>query len=320
MQWGLIGTGGHAERIAAAIGKTRGERLAGVVGSSPDKAAAFVARTGVGVVFPTLEALLQDAAIEAIFIATPNERHRLETEQAAAAGKHVLVEKPMALTADDCQSMIAKCRAAGVKLGIGFQARHHPVHREIRRAIAEGELGDLVLLQGEWLTAYPPWRNWRADPARAGSDVLGAVGVHVLDLLSFLAGADVVEPAAIVDTSPETRMDQTLAVSLRFENGCLGAATMTRRSRAPFNVVRALGTRGTITGIGTLGMVPTGRMQKSDGSQIAETTLPVPDLLAVQFDAFAHAVATDTEPSASGTDGLNSVLLSERLLRRPGSG
>lgn len=258
--------------------------------------------------------MLADKAIDAVFVATPNDHHREEVLQAAAAGKHVLVEKPMALTSTDCEAMIQGCARAGVALGVGFQQRHAPVHREMRRLMAEGVLGEIVLVRGEWHTAYPAWQNWRADPARAGSDILAAVGVHVFDLLSFLTRSAVRDVASLVDIGSDTGLDQTLATALRYESGAMGTVTITRRARSVMNSVFVLGTKGQATGVGTLGMAPTGRLETVIEGKAAERVLPVVDLYATQFEAFSDAVAKGQAPSADGHDGLASVLLADRLL------
>ena len=315
MRWGIVGAGLHAEqRIVPALAKTKAERLHGVVGSGEAAATAFSQRVGSPRVYASIEALVADPAIDAVFITTPNDQHRRQTEIAAAGGKHVLVEKPMALNEADCQAMIDAARKAGVRLGVGFQARHHPVHRAIRELVAAGELGDVVLVRGEWHSSYGPWKNWRADPKRAGSDILGAVGVHVLDLMCWLAGAEVRDVSALVDRSPETGQDQTVACTLAFANGAIGTATFTRRSMWPLNSINVWGTKGTASGVGTLGMSPSALLRRTTGPQIEDTTLPVPDLYAAQFEAFAGAVARGEEPSASGLDGLRSAQLVERIL------
>ncbi len=217
MRWGIVGAGLHAEqRIVPAFAKTKAERLHGVVGSSEAAATAFSQRVGSPRVYASIEALAADPAIDAVFITTPNDQHRRQTEIVAAAGKHVLVEKPMALSEADCRAMIDAAQKARVRLGVGFQARHHPVHRAIRELVAAGELGDVVLVRGEWHSSYGPWKNWRADPRRAGSDVLGAIGVHVLDLMCWLAGAEVRDVSALVDrcgrdrTGPDDRLHARL--------------------------------------------------------------------------------------------------------------
>jgi len=313
MRWGLIGTGWHARaKIAPALAASG--QLAGVVASSPDKAAAFVEEVGAGRPYPSLAAMLADPTIDAVFVATPNDLHLEQVLATAAAGKHVLVEKPMAPDRRQCRQMIQACHQADARLGVGFQLRHHPVHREIARLVRAGALGEIVLLRAEWHTAYGPWRNWRADPARAGSDVLGAVGVHVFDLLCALADAEVAEVSALVDRDPATGMEQTLAASLRFADGIIAQGSITRRARGPMPSVQVLGTEGSAIGVGTLGMAPTGRLLVTRGDATEEQALPVPDLYAAQFEAFAQAVAAGREPDASGTDGLRSVLLGARLL------
>lgn len=314
MRWGLIGTGMHAaQKIAPALAALPEEHLHGVVGSTPEKSKSFTEAHG-GIAYPTLAAMLADKMVEAVFVATPNDRHPDEVLQAASAGKHVLVEKPMALTPADCEAMIGGCARAGVALGVGFQQRHAPVHREIRRLISEGTLGEIVLVRGEWHTAYPAWRNWRADQARAGSDILAAVGVHVFDLLSFLTGSAVRDVASLVDIGSDTGLDQTLATALRYESGAMGTVTITRRARSVMNSVFVLGTKGQASGIGTLGMAPTGRLETVIEGKVEERTFPVVDLYGAQFEAFSAAVAKGQAPSADGRDGLTSVLLADRLL------
>lgn len=317
MKWAIAGPGAHAlQRIVPALAASGTDTLVGAAGSSEQKAAAFAQKAG-GKGYASYEALLADPDVEAVFITTPNDQHLDQTVAAAKAGKHVLVEKPMALSVADCEAMIAACADAGVALGLGFQQRHAPVHREMRRLVESGALGDIVLVRGEWHTAYPAWTNWRADPKKAGSDILSAVGVHVFDLLSFLIDSDVAETAQIVDYSDETGFDQTIAAALRYDSGAIGTVTLTRRAKTLENSVFVLGTKGSATGVATLGMAPTGRLATViDG--VAETRdFPVIDLYAAQFAAFADKVAKGQTPNASGLDGLKSVALCERLLDKP---
>ncbi len=136
MRWGLIGTGLHAQqRVAPALARTRAERLHGVVGSSAGKAAGFVEKFPGTIVYSGLAAMLADPAIDAVFVSTPNDEHRVPTEAAAAAGKHVLVEKPMALTrdrlrGDDRRLPACRCEArrwlpAQAQSGASAAARPH---------------------------------------------------------------------------------------------------------------------------------------------------------------------------------------------------
>ena len=316
LNWGIIGAGSHVQQhIIPALRKTARGRVAGIVGSTPERGRAVAERLGLPKAYPSIEAMLEDPTVQAVFIATPNYLHAPQTCLAAAAGKHVLVEKPMALSVSECQEMIAACRAAGVKLGVGFHARHHPVHQELRRLISTGELGQVVLLRGEWHSSYGVWSGWRGDPEQAGADVLVNVGVHVLDLLGYLAGSEVVDVAAHVVRSAESGLDETIACSMTFASGAMATATMTRRSAWPLNSVHVWGTEGSAGGVGTLGMQPRGTLRRTRGTDVQDSEFPVPDLYAEQFDAFAEAVATDRDPNASGEDGLRSVALCEQLLQ-----
>ncbi|MDN5929261.1 MAG: Gfo/Idh/MocA family oxidoreductase, partial [Hyphomicrobiales bacterium] len=180
--------------------------------------------------------------------------------------------------------------------------------------IRDGVLGEIVLVRGEWHTAYPAWKNWRADPARSGSDVLGAVGVHVFDLLNYLLEADAESIEARVNRDPRSGLDSTIAAVIGYDNGTTGAVTITNRARSLVNSVHVLGTKGSAVGVGTLGMAPTGRLDLVIDGKEERRELPVVDLSAVQFEAFSRACATGETPNASGTDGLNSIALTRRIL------
>src|SRR2546423_8542842 len=127
--WGLVGAGRHARnRVAPAIVAAPGGRLVGVVGREPSRAAEFAAHFGAQP-YASLAELLTDPAIQAVYLVTPNDLHAPQTLEAAAAGRHVLCEKPMALSPAECRAMVQACRSAGVKLGVGFHLRQHEAHR-----------------------------------------------------------------------------------------------------------------------------------------------------------------------------------------------
>jgi 1,5-anhydro-D-fructose reductase (1,5-anhydro-D-mannitol-forming) len=315
MKWGIVGAGAHAaNNVAPGLANSRDNQLAGILGSSIEKSMAFAGAYPDARAYQSYEEMLSDRAIEAVFVTTPNDLHCIHTKMAAAAGKHVLVEKPMALNAGECQSMIDACAEAGISLGVGFHLRHHPVHIELKRMIEAGELGELVLVCSQWHTRYDAWTNWRADAERAGSDVLSAVGVHVLDLMGYLVGSDVDDVKSVVCNGADTGRDTTIAAALLFQSGVAGTATMTRRSPTPANGIWVFGTRGMAGSPSSLGMGSNGRMTVAIDGKNAESVLPMPDLFGAQFDAFSQAVDAGRMPSASGAVGLASVKLSNRIL------
>src|SRR5579859_7980116 len=141
--WGLIGLGKIAQvRIAPAFARSPTEHLVAVAGRDPARTAAFAAQHSAAP--QTIAGLLADPTITAVYIAAANDLHAEYTLAAAAAGKHVLCEKPLARTAEEAEAMIVACRAAGVSLGTAFMMRFHPVHQAIRDLIAAGTLGKLL--------------------------------------------------------------------------------------------------------------------------------------------------------------------------------
>jgi 1,5-anhydro-D-fructose reductase (1,5-anhydro-D-mannitol-forming) len=200
--WAIITTGLHADvKIAPALNATPDAELVAVYSRDQGRAEAFAQKHGAKAAYSDLEALLRDPRVGAVFIASPNALHATQTLAAARAGKHVLVEKPMATTLDDAVAMVRACRKAGVKLGVGYHLRQHPGQRAAQRLIAEGVLGTVALAQGQWgfgvrgQNGPPPrtgLRQWWDDPELiGGASTMMGTGVHVIDLLRFVLGQEV---------------------------------------------------------------------------------------------------------------------------------
>ena len=166
MGWGVVGAGTIADReFAPAIAAHDGATLAGVVSRDADRAAAFCGRHG-GIAHSSLSSLLADDAVGAVYIATPNALHCSQAIEALDAGKHVLVEKPMALDTGEAREMVAAARARNRLLGVAFHLRHKPSNLAAREAVARGEIGELRLIQahlGAGRSIFP-YDGWRRDP------------------------------------------------------------------------------------------------------------------------------------------------------------
>ena len=140
--WGIVSTGRHPDtKMAPAINAADGASLAAVMSRDMGRAEAFAQKHGSASAYDDLDALLRDPAVDVVYIASPNALHAEQAVRAAEAGKHVLVEKPMALSVDDAQRMIDACDSAGVRLGVGFHLRAHEGHQRLRTLVADGALG-----------------------------------------------------------------------------------------------------------------------------------------------------------------------------------
>ena len=193
MRWGIAGLGGMGDRFAAALRETPDNELVAVAGRDARRARAFAERHGAGASYDVYEQMLADERVDVVYIATPNALHASQTLLALRAGKHVLVEKPMALSLADARQMAAEARAQSRLLGVGFHLRHHPVHLEMVRRLRSGEAGRPLVVEALWGAggADIPRDIWQMDPELAGLGSLGGLGVHLVDLLLWIADDEV---------------------------------------------------------------------------------------------------------------------------------
>jgi len=217
--WAIVGLGKHADAyLAPAIQKAPSARLAAVCSRDRAKAEAFAAKHGADRAYGSFDELLSDPAVEVVHIASPNSLHADQTVQAARAGKHIMCEKPMSLTVADGERMVEICRSHRVKLGVGFQNRHHPAHQEARRLIVEGAVGEITHAVAQYGHGFisRSLSGWRADPAMAGGGSLMGSGLHCLDLLRFLLGKEVEEVVAATDMGqPDRPVDEVVLAILK---------------------------------------------------------------------------------------------------------
>jgi predicted dehydrogenase len=185
---GLLGCGFFGRALAGGIAAIPGARIHAVADVSMDAAVATGAALSAVVMSP--EALLASDDIDAVLIATPNDLHREPVLAACAAGKHVFVEKPMALSPADCADMIAAADAAGVKLVVGHILRTLPASLRLKGMLETNALGRLSAAEGSLARWVRPTESpadwWKKDPSRTGGELLHEI--HILDLLCWLLG------------------------------------------------------------------------------------------------------------------------------------
>src|SRR3972149_3048745 len=148
--WAVVGLGSHARaRFLPALQRSRTAKLLGVY-TRNEAVKSVVANEYAVRGYQTLESLLADPEIDVVYLATPHDLHAQQTLLCAAAGKHVLVEKPMALSVAEAASMVEACARANVNLFVGFQLRHHPAHLHAPALIAAGGIGGVVHVNARW--------------------------------------------------------------------------------------------------------------------------------------------------------------------------
>jgi predicted dehydrogenase len=190
IRWGMIGCGDVTEvKSGPGFYKAEHSTLLGVTNRTLSKAQSYARRHGVPRVYPDAAALLADPEIDAVYIATPPSEHKALTLQAAAAGKHVYVEKPMGMNHAECLEMIAACEKAGVRLFVAFYRRAMPRFLKVKEWIEQGAIGDVCtvsVLQRQKPAPEelsPATLPWRVRGEISGGGKVLDMGVHVLDIL-----------------------------------------------------------------------------------------------------------------------------------------
>lgn len=183
LRWGIVGTGGFATSIFAPTLLAAGQDLVGAAGSSPEGSRRFAEEHGCARSYASVEQLLSDPTLDAVWVASPNHRHEAHVTAALAQGKHVLAEKPLATTAAAADRVAAHAARAGRCLAVGYQGRFHPANRELIDLVRSGRLGALALIHVRWLTQYPALpRQWRQQRDTSGGWALMDIGTHLFDI------------------------------------------------------------------------------------------------------------------------------------------
>jgi predicted dehydrogenase len=256
---GVVGVGfigvAHVEAL-----RRIGVNVVGVVGSTPERARAKAEAANLPDVYASYDALLADPDVHAVHITSPNDAHADQVRAALAAGKHVVCEKPLALTSADTADLVARADASGLVHAVCFNIRFYPVCHQARAMVLAGDVGEPRFVTGgylqDWLLLDTDW-NWRLEPERAGElRAVADIGSHWLDLMRFVTGRDVeavcadlhtlvpvrhrpvgeVETFAAAGADDVTRVDVAMTsddaagILLRFEGGARGMVAISQVS------------------------------------------------------------------------------------------
>ena len=270
----VVGTGFigvvHVEAL-----RRLGVEVAGIVGSSPERAAEKARAAGLPAAYPSYEAMLEDPAVDVVHLTTPNHLHHAQVRDALAAGKHVVCEKPLAMNSEETADLVRLAEESGLVHAVNFNIRFYAQNQEARARVQSGEIGDVHLISGgylqDWLLLDTDW-NWRLDPAAGGSlRAVGDIGSHWLDLVTFITGRHVEAVMADLTTFVKVRKQPTGPVET-YSGATAGEAVDT-----PMETEDAAGLMLRLTGgaraVATISQVSAGRRNRLsweiDGSQRA---------------------------------------------------
>lgn len=252
--FGIVGAGLIAPFHLNAIRDSRGGTAVGVFDINRERAAAIAEKFSIRV-FDSLQEMLDDPAVHVICVATPNHLHRDAVVRAAGAGKHVLTEKPPAMTLKETDEMIDACRDARVRLGCFVQCRVRDAIRAMKGALKAGRFGTLLRADAS-MKWFRPQEYYTADPwrgqKRSGSGVTVAQGFHYIDLLQHLAGpARTVEARMINIGHPGVNVEDDVVAHLHYAGGAQGFVHLSTALWPGLDIrVELHGTHGTAVMVG----------------------------------------------------------------------
>ncbi len=310
MRWALIGASTiAAQYMIRAIRADKGNDIARVISGSAKRGAEYALEHGIPVSSTDLAEALADPSVDAVYISTTNEKHLPQAKAAIAAGKHVLCEKPLAMSIADAAVMAGAAEKAGLVFATNHHLRCSGSHRAVRALIASGRIGKVLSLRIFHAVHLPEnLQGWRINSAEAGGGVIPDITVHDADVTRFL-----------LDEDPETVVAQMTAsgMGLGVEDSAMsiwtmpsGAMVMSHESFThPFagSGFEVHGTDGSIFARGVMTQNPVGEIELVTKAGREAISFPGHDLYVQGVREFVQAVAGKGQPAATGWDGVKSL-------------
>jgi 1,5-anhydro-D-fructose reductase (1,5-anhydro-D-mannitol-forming) len=315
MRWGMIGTRGLVQKGGlAAFEQAENAELVAVLSSDSERADAFGTEHGVETATADVDEFLRAPGLEAVWIASPTWRHHEQGRAALDAGKHVLLEKPLAIDAERGWDLVEAARKSGVVLATGYQARYVPGHQNMKRLIAEGAIGEPSVARtyyGIHRPGPPPeWRQKR-DTARWGA--LSDVGTHHIDLIRMLLG-EISEASGYHERQQDFETDDAVAAVMRLEAGAVATLTISTNAWVQYTRVEVHGTEGALVAEDTSPIGQGKVVLLRAGSDPEDVTGERPNSWVAQLETVTRAASGEDVAYASGEDGARALEIMEQII------
>lgn len=307
LRWAIVGCGDVCERKSGpALAGAEGSSVVAVMRRDAAKAADFAQRHGVPRWYDSVDGVLRDPAVNAVYVATPPHLHREHVLAALAAGhKVVLVEKPMGMDAGECDAMVAAAAAAGARLYVAFYRRAYPKWRAAREALQGGAIGRVLGARLQ-MCAQGSAAGWRVDPAVSGGGHFVDVGSHRLDTLLYLLGCPPVEAVHgfAANGVGHHAAENDVAFALRTATGVLVTGSFHYHTAPPRDVLEIYGSAGTLVCDPFDGT--DARVLPSGGGEPRTLSFPTPSPVHLPF---VQALVADVRAGGAGVEAGGGVVV-----------
>jgi len=340
--WGVIGAGGIARRrtIPEGILPARNAELVAVMDVVPNLAREVAREFGCRKAYTQVGSLLRNADVQAVYLAVPVHLHEKLFKRILKAGKHVLVEKPLARTVRAAERMAKLAAESGRMCTEGYMMKFHALHRHARERIAAGRLGKLVSLRGQLSCWYPPIEGaWRQIPEQGGGGAIMDMATHVYDLMQYLTGEKICEVTAFTGSLVQDYPVEDSSVTLvRFPSGCQGVV------EAYFNVrdescprrLEIYGSSGGILADGTIGQgggtmreilmaegagYDAAQKREAEAAAFQEVVVPEVNMYQAEIEYLSDCILSGTPPTLNTLeDGVGIMKIAEAVYRSARTG
>ena len=327
--YAIVGLGSYAlGQIIPQFANCRFSRLSAVVSGDPIKARRIATEHKLPdrsiYSYETFDRIRDNPDVDVVYVILPNSMHAEYTIRAANAGKHVLCEKPMAVSSAECQAMIAACRRSGRKLMIGYRSHFEPHNLHLMRLRREGAVGKTRFVQSEHGFPIGDPAQWRLKRALAGGGSMMDIGIYSVQALRYASGEEPVAVAAVESTDRSDprfgEVEDRVSWTFRFPSGAVGHGLSSYSSG--HNHIRLVGDSGWVD------LEPatsySGQRMRVRRGRSEELVTPPPGPAVNQFvgqlDHMAECVLTGRDPIVPGEEGLRDVRLIEAIYRSAGEG
>ncbi len=263
LRFGIIGAGGIADRrTLPAMMEADNVTVVAVMEINADNAERLRAKYNAKFAYTTAEELVKNPEVDAVYIASPVVCHAAQAKLAADHGKHILLEKPIAMNSQEGEEVLAYCAARGVQVAAGFMMRFGAHVMAMREAVAAGKIGKVVNGYAQF-TCWLPDGNWRLDKKKSGGGALMDMGVHCIDLMEYVLGSRVTHVGAFNETLAFTyNVEDTSTVLMRMENGaqCVVQSNFNVPDAAAKWRLEFFGTKGRLMGDSVIGQIDGGTL------------------------------------------------------------
>ncbi len=327
----VLGLGRLAlEEILPAFAQSKRARLVALISGTPDKAKLVAEQYGVAPEavygYGDWEKIGADTAIQAVYVVTPNALHREATLAAAAAGKHVLCEKPMATSATDCQAMIDACAHAGRHLMIAYRCQYEPNNRAVQAMVRDKRYGAAMLYDAVNTQNMAAPTQWRFVKALAGGGALPDIGLYCLNGARFLSGEEPMEVHARTYSTPGDprfrEVEEQVTFTLRFPSGLVAncAASYGLHENRRLGLGMPAAAVDFANAFAYAGQKVQIAHRDGDAESVVDRRIPAKDQFALELDHMAECIATGRRPRTPGEEGLADQRIMEAIYRSAETG